>query len=151
MMKLVGEVLKRYEIHISQINALGMPLITYFEFVCKPHDITSTWEMFNVLNLMTVNVGYYSFTVHVNVDPMGKDPPKTMHAYKQKFFYIRVGVISIEIIMRKPEDKIKKEKLIPYEHEAWYAMTLTSVPSHDDVEGETILKEVQEGEAPWLE
>ncbi|MFS7977026.1 hypothetical protein Hanom_Chr10g00899381 [Helianthus anomalus] len=33
--KFIGEVLTSYGLHISQINALGLPRLTHFEFICR--------------------------------------------------------------------------------------------------------------------
>ncbi|MFS7998908.1 hypothetical protein Hanom_Chr12g01159611 [Helianthus anomalus] len=48
MTKFTGEVLTNYGLHISQINALGLPRITHFEFICRANCIKPTFEMFNV-------------------------------------------------------------------------------------------------------
>ncbi|KAF5803772.1 hypothetical protein HanRHA438_Chr06g0284461 [Helianthus annuus] len=36
MTKFTGVVLTNYGLHISQINTLGLPQITHFEFICRP-------------------------------------------------------------------------------------------------------------------
>ncbi|MFS7998891.1 hypothetical protein Hanom_Chr12g01159441 [Helianthus anomalus] len=48
MTKFTGEALTNYGLHISQINALGLPQITHFEFICRANCIEPTFEMFNV-------------------------------------------------------------------------------------------------------
>ncbi|KAJ0808612.1 hypothetical protein HanPI659440_Chr01g0005281 [Helianthus annuus] len=48
MTKFTGEVLSNYGLHISQINALGLPQITHFEFICRANRIEPTFEMFSV-------------------------------------------------------------------------------------------------------
>ncbi|MFS7938885.1 hypothetical protein Hanom_Chr05g00445081 [Helianthus anomalus] len=62
MTKFTGEVLTDYVLHISQINALGLPRITHFEFICKAIRIESTFEMFNVFfYFVSYTGGFYSF------------------------------------------------------------------------------------------
>ncbi|MFS7927054.1 hypothetical protein Hanom_Chr04g00304421 [Helianthus anomalus] len=48
MTKFTGEVLKNYGLHISRINAPGLPRITHFELICRANHIKPTFEMFNV-------------------------------------------------------------------------------------------------------
>ncbi|KAJ0441883.1 hypothetical protein HanRHA438_Chr16g0750751 [Helianthus annuus] len=48
MSKFLGEILTRYDLHISQVNALGLPRVTDFEFICQAQKIEPTFEMFNV-------------------------------------------------------------------------------------------------------
>ncbi|KAJ0640243.1 hypothetical protein HanLR1_Chr16g0613151 [Helianthus annuus] len=48
MSKLLGEILTRYGLHILQVNALGLPRVTDFEFICQAQKIEPTFEMFNV-------------------------------------------------------------------------------------------------------
>ncbi|MFS7900106.1 hypothetical protein Hanom_Chr02g00172011 [Helianthus anomalus] len=48
MTKFTGEVLTNYGLQISQINALGLPRITHFEFICKANRVEPTLEKFNV-------------------------------------------------------------------------------------------------------
>ncbi|MFS7905062.1 hypothetical protein Hanom_Chr01g00043351 [Helianthus anomalus] len=48
MSKFVGEVLTGYGLHISQINALVLPQITHFEFICRANHIEPAFEKFNV-------------------------------------------------------------------------------------------------------
>ncbi|MFS7913133.1 hypothetical protein Hanom_Chr02g00138251 [Helianthus anomalus] len=53
MSKFLGDVLMRYGIHISQVNALGLPQVTHFEFICRAQKIEPTFEMFNVFYYVT--------------------------------------------------------------------------------------------------
>ncbi|KAJ0941970.1 hypothetical protein HanPSC8_Chr03g0086371 [Helianthus annuus] len=61
MTKFTGEVLTNYGLHISQINALGLPRITHFEFICRANRIAPTFEMFNVFYFVSYTGGFYSF------------------------------------------------------------------------------------------
>ncbi|KAF5783523.1 hypothetical protein HanRHA438_Chr11g0521321 [Helianthus annuus] len=47
MMKFTAAILTNYGLHISQINALGLPRVTHFEFICRACRIEPTFEMFN--------------------------------------------------------------------------------------------------------
>ncbi|KAJ0754037.1 hypothetical protein HanPI659440_Chr09g0342491 [Helianthus annuus] len=94
MTKFTVEVLTNYGLHISQINALGLPRLTHFEFICKANRIEPTFEMFNVFYNVSYTGGFYSFNSRTSgVIPCSSNPPKSVHDWKQKFFYIRRGVI----------------------------------------------------------
>ncbi|MFS7948137.1 hypothetical protein Hanom_Chr06g00556421 [Helianthus anomalus] len=103
-----------------------MPRVTHFVFACKARNLTPTWEMFNIFNTMMCNTGFFSFAAQLNVNVVGTDLLRSMHDWKQKFFYIRAGVI--QLTFHKPEIKVQKEKLIDYANEDWY-LTLTARPS----------------------
>ncbi|MFS7918373.1 hypothetical protein Hanom_Chr03g00200231 [Helianthus anomalus] len=44
MSKFIVEILKGYGLHISQINALGLPRVTHFEFICQAQRVEPTFE-----------------------------------------------------------------------------------------------------------
>ncbi|KAF5789816.1 hypothetical protein HanXRQr2_Chr09g0375671 [Helianthus annuus] len=96
MSKIVGDVLTGYGLHISQINALGLPWITHFDFICRAQRIEPTFEKFNVFYFVTYTGGLYSFNSRTSgVLPCSRDPPKSLHDWKHKFFYTRRGVIPL--------------------------------------------------------
>ncbi|MFS7937188.1 hypothetical protein Hanom_Chr05g00424701 [Helianthus anomalus] len=108
MMKFTAEVLTNYGLHISQINALGLPRLTHFEFICKSNRIKSTFEMFNVFYNVSYTGGFYSF----NSRPSG-------------FFYIRRGVIPVDMHYRAEGEGIPKiDVSINFVEQEWYK-TLT--------------------------
>ncbi|MFS8035243.1 hypothetical protein Hanom_Chr17g01590771 [Helianthus anomalus] len=39
MSRFLGKVLTRYGIHISQVNAIGLPRVTHLEFICRVQKI----------------------------------------------------------------------------------------------------------------
>ncbi|KAF5795908.1 hypothetical protein HanXRQr2_Chr08g0345191 [Helianthus annuus] len=101
MTKFTAAVLKNYGLHISQINALGLPRVTHFEFICRAGRIEPTFEMFNVFYTVTYTGGFYSFNSRTgNVVPCSSNTPKSLHDWKQKFFYIRRGVIPMDMHYR---------------------------------------------------
>ncbi|MFS7947847.1 hypothetical protein Hanom_Chr06g00552991 [Helianthus anomalus] len=105
MSKFVGEVLTGDELHISQINALGLPRITHFEFICRAQWVEPTFKKFNVF--------YFS------------GPPKSLHDWKQKFFYIHRGVIPIDMHYRTKSAGVPRVNVsIAFADEEWYK-TLT--------------------------
>ncbi|KAJ0780474.1 hypothetical protein HanPI659440_Chr06g0238161 [Helianthus annuus] len=61
MSKFIGEVLNGYGLHISRINALGLPRVTHFEFICRAQRIEPTFEKFNVLYYVTYIGGFLFF------------------------------------------------------------------------------------------
>ncbi|KAF5797048.1 hypothetical protein HanRHA438_Chr08g0371081 [Helianthus annuus] len=101
MSKFIGEVLTGYDLHISQINALGLPRLTHFEFICRVNHVESSFEKFNTFYFVTYTGGFYSFSSRTTrVNPCSRDPPKSLHEWKQKFFYICRGVIPIDMHYR---------------------------------------------------
>ncbi|KAJ0746190.1 hypothetical protein HanOQP8_Chr05g0174661 [Helianthus annuus] len=77
--------------------------------------------MFNVFYYVSCTGGFYSFNSRTaNVLPCSKDPPKSLHDGKHKFFYICHGMIPIEMHYRSPEEGIPKLPLISYAEEQWY-------------------------------
>ncbi|KAM0029158.1 hypothetical protein Hdeb2414_s0018g00522511 [Helianthus debilis subsp. tardiflorus] len=91
MTKFVADVLTNYGLHISQINALGLPCFTHFEFICRVNHVELTFEMLNVFYMVTYTGGFYSFNTRTSgVIPCSSNPPKSLHDWKQKFFTVVV-------------------------------------------------------------
>ncbi|KAJ0786503.1 hypothetical protein HanOQP8_Chr02g0072001 [Helianthus annuus] len=119
--KFLAAVLKGYGLHISQINAIGLPRITHFEFVCRSHRVEPTFEMFNTFYSVTYSSGFYSFQARTGVAPVCSVPIKGIHDWKQKFFYIRRGVISSEMPYRQVAQGIPKVDVVPdFASQEWY-------------------------------
>ncbi|MFS7921511.1 hypothetical protein Hanom_Chr03g00237611 [Helianthus anomalus] len=90
MTKFTREVLTNYGLHISQINALGLPRFNLFYFV----SYTS---------------GFYSFNSRTSgVNPCSSHPPKIFHDWKKKFFYIHRGVIPINVHYRAESEGVPR-------------------------------------------
>ncbi|KAJ0608773.1 hypothetical protein HanHA89_Chr03g0112721 [Helianthus annuus] len=107
MKKFAREVLTSYGLHISQINALGFPRLTHFEFICRANRVEPTFEKFNVFYFVTYTGDFYSFNSRTSgVDPCSSHPPKSLHDWKQKFFYIRRGVIPIDMHYRAESEGV---------------------------------------------
>ncbi|KAJ0940136.1 hypothetical protein HanRHA438_Chr02g0079991 [Helianthus annuus] len=119
--KFTASVLRNYGLHNSQINAIGLPRITHFEFVCKAHRLEPTFEMFNVFYSVTYANGFYSFNARTGVSPVCSVPLKSLHDWKQKFFYIRRGVIPTDMHYRSVSEGIPKvDVLAGYPAQDWY-------------------------------
>ncbi|KAF5776730.1 hypothetical protein HanXRQr2_Chr12g0527541 [Helianthus annuus] len=98
MSRFIGEVLTGYGLHISQISALGLPRITHFEVICRANRVEPSFEKFNVFYFVTYTGGFYSFSSRTTgVNPCSIDLPKSLHDWKQKFFYIRRGIIPLDM------------------------------------------------------
>ncbi|KAJ0946815.1 hypothetical protein HanRHA438_Chr01g0008121 [Helianthus annuus] len=116
MSKFIGEVLTSYGLHISQINALGLPRLTLFEFVCRANRMEPSFEKFNTFYFVTCTTG---------VNPCSRDPPKSLHDWKQKFFYIRRGVILVDMHYRAESEGVPRENVsVDFTEQDWYT-TLT--------------------------
>ncbi|KAM0024228.1 hypothetical protein Hdeb2414_s0022g00613301 [Helianthus debilis subsp. tardiflorus] len=109
MTKFTAEVLTNYGLHISQINSLGLPRLTHFEFICKANRLEPTFKMFNVFYNVSYTNGFYSFNSRTSgVIPCSSNPPKSLHDWKQKFFYIRRGVIPVDMHYRAGSEGVPK-------------------------------------------
>ncbi|MFS7968366.1 hypothetical protein Hanom_Chr09g00796581 [Helianthus anomalus] len=53
MSKFIGEVLTGYGLHISQINAMGLPRLTHFEFICRANRVEPSFKKFNTFFFVT--------------------------------------------------------------------------------------------------
>ncbi|KAF5753391.1 hypothetical protein HanRHA438_Chr17g0790281 [Helianthus annuus] len=86
--------------------------------------------MFNVFYYVTYTGGFYSFNSRTtNVLPCSKDPPKSFHDWKNKFFYIRRGVIPIDMHYRSESEGVPKMLVGgAYADREWYK-TLKRVPT----------------------
>ncbi|KAJ0466685.1 hypothetical protein HanIR_Chr14g0674931 [Helianthus annuus] len=134
--KFTASVLRNYGLHISKINAIGLPRITHFEFVCRAHRIDPTFEMFNVFYSVTYANGFYSFNAWTGVAPVCSVPLKSLHDWKQKFFYIRRSVIPVDMHYRSVGEGIPKvDVLVGFAEQDWYKK-LTQGNCHFSVGGD---------------
>ncbi|MFS8032678.1 hypothetical protein Hanom_Chr17g01560531 [Helianthus anomalus] len=136
MTKFTGEVLTNYGLHISQINALGLPRITHFEFICRANRIEPTFEMFNVFYFVSYTGGFYSFNSRTGgVSPCSINPPKSLHDWKQKFFYIHRGVIPIDMHYRNESEGVPRVNVsINFADQEWYKVLTRKVTSISQLE-----------------
>ncbi|KAM0062406.1 hypothetical protein Hdeb2414_s0004g00147801 [Helianthus debilis subsp. tardiflorus] len=105
-----------------------MPQIIHFEFICRAQRLIPYVDMFNVFYYVSFTGGFYSFNYRTtNVLPYSRDPPKSLHDWKHKFFYIRHGVIPIDMHYRLADEGVPKPPVVPYAEEQWYK-TLTRNP-----------------------
>ncbi|KAM0029527.1 hypothetical protein Hdeb2414_s0018g00527141 [Helianthus debilis subsp. tardiflorus] len=129
MKKFTREVLTNYGLHISQINALGFPRHTHFEFICQANRVEPTFEKFNVFYFVTYTGDFYSFNSRTSgVDPCSSHPPKSLHDWKQKFFYIRRGVIPIDMHYRAESEGIPSVNVsVDFTEQDWHKVLTRKV------------------------
>ncbi|KAJ0457736.1 hypothetical protein HanIR_Chr15g0777111 [Helianthus annuus] len=122
MTKFTAEVLTNYRLHFSQINALGLTRVTHFEFICRANRVEPTFEMFNVFYMVTYTGGFHSFNSRTSgVVPCSSNPLKSLHDWKQKFFYIRRGVIPVDMHYRAEGEGIPKVGVtVDFAQQEWY-------------------------------
>ncbi|KAJ0798000.1 hypothetical protein HanPI659440_Chr04g0180091 [Helianthus annuus] len=119
--KFVADVLRGYGLHISQINAIGLPRITHFEFVCRSYRVEPTFPMFNTFYSVSYSSGFYSFQARMGVAQVCSVPIKGIHDWKQKFFYIRRGVIPTDMSYRQVEQGVPRVDVPPnYGDQDWF-------------------------------
>ncbi|KAJ0539826.1 hypothetical protein HanHA300_Chr08g0290911 [Helianthus annuus] len=136
MMKFTSEVLTNYGLHISQINALGLPRITHFEFICRANRIEPTIEKFNVFYFVSYTGGFYSFNSRTSgVSPCSTNPPKSLHDWKHKFFYILRGVVPIDIHYRDESEEVPRVNVsVDFTEQEWYKVLTRKVTSTAQLE-----------------
>ncbi|KAF5806152.1 hypothetical protein HanRHA438_Chr05g0227101 [Helianthus annuus] len=131
MTKFTGEVLTNYGLHISQINALGLPRITQFEFICRANRIEPTFEKLSVFYFVSYIGSFYSFNSRTSgVNPCSANPPKSLHDWKHKFFYIHRGVIPIDMHYREESEGVPHVNVsIDFAEQEWYKVLTRKVTS----------------------
>ncbi|MFS7894382.1 hypothetical protein Hanom_Chr00s001636g01684631 [Helianthus anomalus] len=98
-----------------------MPRITHFYFICWDYRLIPSVDMFNVFYYVSCIGGFYSFNSRTsNVLPYDRDPPKSLHDWKQKFFYIRRGLIPINMHYCLADEGLPKITVVQYAEEHWY-------------------------------
>ncbi|KAJ0786079.1 hypothetical protein HanOQP8_Chr02g0051011 [Helianthus annuus] len=74
---------------------------------------------FRVFDQMHCSQGFYSFVQRGSAKKILLNPPKSFHDWKQKFFFIKVGVIPMRMTFRGKED-IPIETIQTPVDENWY-------------------------------
>ncbi|KAJ0644944.1 hypothetical protein HanRHA438_Chr16g0762311 [Helianthus annuus] len=97
------DILSYYKFHISQMHPIGMVSVRHFEFVCRTKHIEPSVTRFRVFHQMHCSQGFYSFVQRAYVKKILLQPPKSFHDWKQKFFFIKVGVIPKRMTFRGKE------------------------------------------------
>ncbi|KAJ0463881.1 hypothetical protein HanHA300_Chr14g0520701 [Helianthus annuus] len=83
--------------------------------------VEPTFAMFNVFYTVTYTSGFYSFNPRTGVAPVCSVPLKSLHDWKQKFFYIRRGVIPMDMHYRSVDEGIPKiDVLSGFSEQSWY-------------------------------
>ncbi|KAJ0789429.1 hypothetical protein HanPI659440_Chr05g0203461 [Helianthus annuus] len=131
MTKFTREVLTNYGLHNSQINALGLPRITQFEFICRANCIEPTFEKLNVFYFVSYIGSFYSFNSRTGgVNPCSANPPKSLHDWKHKFFYIHRGIIPIDMHYREESEGVPRVNVsIDFAEQEWYKVLTRKVTS----------------------
>ncbi|KAJ0788159.1 hypothetical protein HanPI659440_Chr05g0188411 [Helianthus annuus] len=90
------------------MHPIGMVRVPHFEFVCRSMHIEPTVNRFRVFHQMHCSQGFYSFVQRASAKKILLQPPKFFHDWKPKFFYIKAGVILMEMSSRGKEDVLPK-------------------------------------------
>ncbi|KAJ0609197.1 hypothetical protein HanRHA438_Chr03g0138251 [Helianthus annuus] len=121
------DILTFYNIHLSQLHPIGMVRVRHFEFVCRTMNIEPTVPRFMVFHQMHCTQGFYSFVQRATAKKILLNPPKSFHDWKQKFFFIKAGVIPMRMVLRGKED-VPIETLQTPSEETWY-QDLKEIPN----------------------
>ncbi|KAJ0735714.1 hypothetical protein HanPI659440_Chr11g0435211 [Helianthus annuus] len=109
------------------MHPIGMVRVRHFEFVCRTMHIDPTIPRFRVFHQMYCSQGFYSFVQRASAKKILLQPPKSFHDWKQKFFFIKAGVIPMRMVFRGKED-VPTETIQTPVDENWY-QDLKDVPS----------------------
>ncbi|MFS7977475.1 hypothetical protein Hanom_Chr10g00904401 [Helianthus anomalus] len=113
------EILEFYNLHIPQLHPIGMVRVRHFEFVCRTMYVEPTISRFRVFHQMHCTQGFYSFVQRASAKKILQQPPKSFHDWKQKFFFIKAGIIPVRMVLRGKED-VPIETLQTPVDENWY-------------------------------
>ncbi|MFS7918814.1 hypothetical protein Hanom_Chr03g00205561 [Helianthus anomalus] len=101
------------------MRPIGMVRVCHFEFVCRTMHIEPTVSRFRVFHQMHCSKGFYSFMQRASAKKILLQPPKSFHDWKQKFFFIKVGVIPMRMTFSGKEDVLTATIQTPTD-ENWY-------------------------------
>jgi hypothetical protein len=91
------DTLVAYGVGPTQLTAFGMLRLVHFEASCRALDIEPTVEMLNVFYFLARDEMWFSFKPRPKVPPMATHTPKSLHWAKEKFFFVKRGVIPISL------------------------------------------------------
>ncbi|KAM0039934.1 hypothetical protein Hdeb2414_s0012g00387801 [Helianthus debilis subsp. tardiflorus] len=108
------------------MHLISMVRVRHFEFVCRTMHIEPTVPRFRVFHQMHCTQGFYSFVQRASAKKILLNLPKSFHDWKQKFFFIKTGVIPMRMSFRGRED-VSTETIQTPVDEIWY-QDLKDVP-----------------------
>src|ERR1044071_6399903 len=117
-----------YGVGPTQLTAFGLLRLVHFEASCRALDIEPTVERFNVFYFMARDEMGLSFKPRPKVPPMATLTPKSLHWAKEKFFFVKRGVIPISLPWKVIGDGQRvADMAVPkdFRKQAWF-ITLTS-------------------------
>ncbi|KAF5754025.1 hypothetical protein HanRHA438_Chr17g0797301 [Helianthus annuus] len=93
--------------------------------------------MFNVFYSVSYTGGFYSFNSRTSgVIPCSSNPPKSLHDWKHKFFYVRCGVIPVDMHYRAEGEGVPKVNVpINFAEQDWYKTLIrkgTPISQHEE-------------------
>ncbi|KAM0010592.1 hypothetical protein Hdeb2414_s0072g00774061 [Helianthus debilis subsp. tardiflorus] len=109
------------------MHPIGMVRVCHFEFVWRTMHIELTVPRFLVFHQMHCSQRFYSFVQRSYAKKILLQPPKSFHDWKQKFFFIKVGVIPMRMTFRGKED-VPTKTIQTLVDENWY-QDLKDIPS----------------------
>ncbi|KAJ0772344.1 hypothetical protein HanOQP8_Chr03g0086291 [Helianthus annuus] len=103
--------------------------------------------MFNVFYFVSYTGGFYSFNSRTDeVNPYSTDPPKSLHDWKQKFFYIHRGIIPIDMHYRGESEGVPRVNVSTYfVEQEWYKVFTRKAG------GAMVMAILSEGRPMWLD
>ncbi|MFS7967838.1 hypothetical protein Hanom_Chr09g00790441 [Helianthus anomalus] len=93
--------------------------------------IEPTFEKFNMFYFVSYTGGFYSFNSRTSgVSPCSTNPPKSLHDWKQKFFYVHCGVIPIDMHYRDESEGVPHVNVsADFTEQEWYKVLTRKVTS----------------------
>ncbi|KAM0051164.1 hypothetical protein Hdeb2414_s0007g00232731 [Helianthus debilis subsp. tardiflorus] len=92
--------------------------------------------MFNVFYFVSYIGGFYSFNSRTGgVSPCSANPPKSLHDWRQKFFYIHRGVIPIDMHYHEESEGVPRMNVsVNFADQEWYKVLTRKVTSISQLE-----------------
>ncbi|KAM0043324.1 hypothetical protein Hdeb2414_s0010g00339951 [Helianthus debilis subsp. tardiflorus] len=142
MTKFTGELLSNYGLHITQINSLGLPLITHFEFICRANRIKPTFEMFSFFYIVNYTGGFYSFNsqtsalvlvvlIHRKVCTIGS---------RSYFIFVMGSSPSICIIVTRVNGSLGVNVSVNFVDQEWYKTLTRKATSICQIEDRALVR-----------
>ena len=133
--KFLRDILGYFGLHITQLHPMGMACIKHFEFCCRALGIELMVGRFRCFYKLAAQGNWYSFNRRSGVKPHAGLPPRSLHDWRGKFFYINEGVIPFTMSWRTESAREVDPPAFTADEEWFVKLTelpgdLKSLPEH---------------------
>ncbi|GJZ45445.1 hypothetical protein Tco_0593041 [Tanacetum coccineum] len=104
------DILRHYQIHISQLSVIGDAKVSNFEINCRVHNIIPTLNLFRVFYIPSFNSGWMSFSKRPgkNISQCYTKPLDSLKNWNNRFFWIdeRIFPTAVDWHASAPRDEM---------------------------------------------